>query len=78
VIYVGEVKPNSFYPTYGSMFSLYLGLHDKTSIVTSNTHTEPTVKVTVAEQVIVSNKNVPKILNQKNVEKLKFLSLFYF
>jgi len=52
--YVGKVSPNQYYPTYGSMFSVYLGLHDKTSIVNTGTYAPPTVKVDVAEQFIVN------------------------
>ena len=57
VSYTFAVTPNSYYPTYGSMFSVYLGLHDKTSIENSGTYSAPTIKVDVAEQRIVRNKN---------------------
>jgi len=53
---MGAVAPNSYYPTYGSMFSVYLGLHDKTSIENSGTYSAQTIKVDVAEQRIVRNK----------------------
>ncbi len=49
-----SVTPNAYYPTYGSMFSVYLGLHDKTSIVNTGTYAPPTVKVDIAEQFIVN------------------------
>ena len=51
---MGEVYLNSYYPTYGSMFSVYLGLHDKTSIDNTGTYAPPTVKVDIAEQFIVN------------------------
>jgi hypothetical protein len=58
VSYTGDVKTNSYYPTFGSMFSVYLGLHDKTSIVNSGTYSAPTIKVTVSEQRLVSKENL--------------------
>ena len=53
VDYSVPVTLNSYYPTYGSMFSVYLGLHDKTSIENSGSYSAPTVKMNVAEQRIV-------------------------
>ncbi len=52
--YTGAVITNAYYPTYDSMFAVYLGLLDKTSIVNSGTYSSPTVKVNVAEQRVVS------------------------
>jgi hypothetical protein len=54
VSYTGAVITNPYYPTYDSMFAVYLGLQDKTSIVNLGTYSFPTVKVNVAEQRIVS------------------------
>ena len=54
VSYTMDVKTSTYYPTFGSMFSVYLGLHNKTSIVNSGTYSAPTIKVTVSEQRLVS------------------------
>ena len=55
VTYSGPIYFNSYYPTIGSRFSVYLGVYNKNSIVTKGTYTAPTVKVTVYEQRIVSS-----------------------
>ena len=54
VTYSGPVYLNTFYPTIGSRFSVYLGVYNKNSIVTKGTYSSPTVKVTVSDQRIVS------------------------
>jgi hypothetical protein len=54
VTYTGNVFLNSFYPTFASSFTVYLGLQDKTSIVNSGTFTAPTVKSSVSNVVVVS------------------------
>ena len=54
VSYTGTISLNQYYPTYDSMFSVYLGLYDKTSISNTDTYSAPTVKVNVADQRIVS------------------------
>ena len=54
VSYTGSVQPNTFYPTYGSMFTVYLGLQDKSSIDYYGTYEAPTVKMSVAKVVVVS------------------------
>ena len=33
-----QIVPNSFYPTYESMFTVYLGLHEKNEIFTNSTN----------------------------------------
>jgi secreted trypsin-like serine protease len=30
--YTGDITPNAEYPTYGSMYTVYLGLHDKSAL----------------------------------------------
>jgi hypothetical protein len=54
VTYTGNVFLNSFYPTYASSFTVFLGLHDKTSLVTTGTYSAPTVKSSVSNVVVVS------------------------
>ena len=48
VSYTGQVYTNSYYPTIASMFTVYLGLQDKTSIDSSGTYSAPTVKMAVS------------------------------
>ena len=54
VTYSGPIFLNSYYPTIGSRFSVYLGVTNKKSIVTMGTYSSPTIKVTVSDQRIVS------------------------
>ena len=48
--YEGTVKPNSFYPTMESMFTIYLGLQDKTTII--NNVVPPPAVVAKASKVV--------------------------
>ncbi len=51
--YYANVQPNSFYPTFGSMYQVYLGLHDKSLIETGN-NIYPAIQVKVGSIVRVS------------------------
>ena len=55
--YEGEVTTNSMYPTIGSMYTVYLGVQDKTSIDSSNTVTFPAIKMSVDRVVVVKKKH---------------------
>ena len=46
-----QVKPNSFYPTVASMFTVYLGLQDASKI--SSTNISPAVKMAVSNVIVV-------------------------
>ena len=52
--YTRPVVTNSLYPTIASMFSVYLGLQDKSSIDSSDSFSLPTVKSSVAKVVVVT------------------------
>ena len=41
--YTTDVEPNSYYPTEGSMYKVYLGFHDLTEIGSSATGVEMVV-----------------------------------
>lgn len=47
-----QVKPNSFYPTIASMFTVYLGLQDSSRISSSNI--SPAVKMSVSNVIQVT------------------------
>ena len=49
--YYTSVQPNSFYPTYASMFTVYLGLQDIKVIDSGNI--SPGVKVSVVDAIRV-------------------------
>ena len=51
--YTVRVVPNEFYPTVGSMFSIYLGLHNKSSIALDGTYSLPTIKVNAIDAFVV-------------------------
>ena len=51
--YSVEIKPNSFYPTLESMFSIYLGLQNKSSIENDEIYAEPTIKVQLLKFLVV-------------------------
>jgi secreted trypsin-like serine protease len=67
-VYTVTVVTNTFYPTFGSMFSVYLGLQSKTSMNQS-----PTVRVYVSEQKIHENYN--DNTNQNDIALLRLTSL---
>lgn len=48
------VRPNSYYPTIRSMYTVYLGLHDKKSI-SDNLVQPPVVKLAIKSFIIVIN-----------------------
>lgn len=52
--YSVEIKPNSFYPTLESMFSIFLGLQNKSSIESGGIYSAPTVKVPVLKYLMVT------------------------
>ena len=52
--YTGSVHTNSFYPTFGSMYTVYLGLHDKSTIDLYGTFQPPTIKMNVSKVVVVN------------------------
>jgi secreted trypsin-like serine protease len=70
VTYVGPVFANSFYPTLASSYSVFLGLQDKTSIVTSGTYSAPTVKSTVSSFVANPSFNPTYLTNDIALLKL--------
>ncbi len=53
-VYELNVETNSYYQTLGSMFTVYLGLQDKTSIEVSDTYSQPTIKMAVSTVYRVS------------------------
>lgn len=57
-MYQGNVEPNSFYPTIESMYTIFLGLHDKSSLDRDGTYSPPTVKMNVSKVVVVNNANI--------------------
>lgn len=58
-MYQGNVEPNSFYPTIESMYTIFLGLHDKWDILgRDGTYSPPTVKMNVSKVVVVNNANI--------------------
>ena len=52
VDYKGYVEPNKLYPTIESMYSVYLGLHDISTL--KNKNIDPAKKFSVAKIIIVS------------------------
>lgn len=59
--YYTSVQPNSFYPTYASMFTVYLGLQDIKLIDSGNI--SPGVKVSVVEAIRVLLEYLLKLNN---------------
>jgi len=49
--YETSVEPNSFYPTYGSMYKVYLGFQDISKIGTANM--APGIEVSVVDVISV-------------------------
>ncbi len=47
--YTGSVTPNTFYPTFASMFFVYLGVHNRSSLINSGTFTAPTIRMSVQD-----------------------------
>lgn len=66
------VTNNSYYPTYGSMFNVYLGLQDKSTI---NNDISPAVKVAVSQVIRVLN--IIKLHFDINRIKLIFYEFFF-
>jgi hypothetical protein len=52
VDYKGYVEPNKLYPSFESMYSVYLGLHDISML--KNKNKDPVKKISVAKIIIVS------------------------
>ncbi len=46
--YDHQIEPNSFYPTYESMFSVYLGVHNKSML-----NKPPVVKMNIKKFILV-------------------------
>jgi len=63
VTYIGPVAANSYYPTIGSMYSVYLGLYDRTSILAGGTCSAPCVKAPVSKVVTNSGFNSNTLVN---------------
>ena len=55
-----NVERNKFYPTQESMFKIFLGIHNKTTLPEENT--EPAILVSVEEIIIVCLKRLFLIL----------------
>ena len=51
--YTVEIEPNSFYPTLESMFGIYLGVQNKSTIDNENTYSFPTVKASLLKYLVV-------------------------
>ena len=51
--YTGNVNTNSYYPSIGSMYTVYLGLQDKSTISNTGAVTAPAVKMSVSKVVVV-------------------------
>ena len=67
------VTNNSYYPTYGSMFNVYLGLQDKSTI--NNDDISPAVKVAVSQVIRVLN--IIKLHFEINRIKHNFFTKFF-
>lgn len=52
-MYTVETKPNNYYPTYESMYSVYLGMHDSVSAFRDG-DVSPGVKIPVSRVIRVS------------------------
>ena len=54
--YEGDVNVNSYYPTIGSMYTVYLGLQDKSTIDKNGNVQGPAIKMSVSKVVVVCTK----------------------
>jgi V8-like Glu-specific endopeptidase len=56
--YTGDITPNAEYPTYGSMYTVYLGLHDKSAL-----NAAPSVAMNVSSIRVVYKFNFRDFVN---------------
>lgn len=65
------VRPNIYHPTYTSMYTVYLGLHNLSSVLNGHSNIFPAVAVSIKKFEMV----ILIFWKKKNIKKNNFLSI---